>query len=313
MAYNGLVIRDVVFVHSLHGAALVRWHTRRHQHNSHEFHFFLGGRGRFENGNTTHSIRGGALFYSPPQVVHELHPDDPEHPMAYYAVLFDAAEDIAGTLADARFVEGFPIQLGTRQRLLFEDLKNSFSHPETYRTNAARHQLASFVYDLYARCVEGRRISLVRDEYSVHLDRAIAIFQRRIAEPVRLGEVAADLGITGEHLIRLFTQRFGVTPMQFFRRLKLETAGSLLINSDLSVKEISWRLGYANPFHFSRSFKTFTGASPQAFRRDYFLRNPMQYSTRLTGVDRDDPPRPGKPSELVIEPHEQNRRALLHR
>ena len=254
-------------------------------HEEYEFHFFLGGGGRFENGNTTHSIRKGALFLSPPGVIHEIHPDDPEDPISYYAVLFSASldADISDVLEDRRFRDSFPARLGTRQRILFEDLKNTFAHPDRYRNQAARHQLASFIYDLYALFVEGRRGAGDSEEYSIHLERALALFQASIAQSVRLSDIASQLGITPEHLIRLFSGRFGVTPMQYFRRLKLEAAGSMLINSRLSIKEISWQLGYANPFHFSRSFKAFAGVGPRDFRRDYYIRNPMKYSTRVTG------------------------------
>lgn len=284
MAWDGLIIQDIVFVHSLRGRPLVHWHTRRHTHDTQEFHFFLGGSGRFENGNTTHTIAGGYLFLTPPGVVHQIHPEDPEQPLSYYALLFDARgdDDVSAILEDRGFLSSFPVRLATRQRLLFEDLKNKFAHPDAYRNNAARHQFASFVYDLYAAFVEGRRAAADGDEYSVHLDRAIALFQRRIAEPVRLPEIAVAIGITPEHLIRLFSDRFGVTPMQYFRRLRMETAGSMLINSRLSIKEISYELGFSNPFHFSRSFRAFSGASPREFRRDYYRRNPMEYSTKLT-------------------------------
>jgi AraC-like DNA-binding protein len=285
VAYRGLVIHDIVCVLSLSGPSLVRWHTRRHHHSEYDFHFFLGGEGRFENGNTTHEIKRGALYLSPPGVIHEIHTLDTDEPLSYYAVLFDADgdSDLAAILADPGFLSSFPMRIGTRQRIVFEDLKNMYAHPDAYRNNAARHQLASFIYDIHAGILDGRRTALEASEYSVHLERALALMQRRVSERVRLGEIADQIGVTPEHLIRLFTQRFGVTPMQYFRRLKLEAGGSMLINSRLSVKEISWQLGYANPFHFSRSFKAFSGVSPREFRRDYYRKNPMQYSTRVTG------------------------------
>lgn len=45
-------------------------------------------------------------------------------------------------------------------------------------------------------------------------------------------------------------------------------ARRLLGFTPLSVKEIAARLGYADPFHFSRAFKGATGLSPQAYRED---------------------------------------------
>ncbi len=284
MDYEGLIIRDIVFVHNLNKPRLIRWHSRRHAHVEHEFHYFLGGSGRFENGSITHAIRAGSLHLSPPGLVHEIHPEDPaDDPLSYYAVLFEARPDldIAEVLRDENFLAAFPTRLGNSRRILFEDLKNRYAHPDRNRSNAARHQLASFIFDLNAGFVEERRAPMDRSEYSVHLERALSAFQRGIAEALRLPDVASTVGVTPEHLIRLFTGRFGITPMHYYRRLKLEAAGSMLLNSRLSVKEIAWELGFANPFHFSRSFKEFAGVSPREYRSDYYRSNPVKYSIRV--------------------------------
>ncbi len=96
-----------------------------------------------------------------------------------------------------------------------------------------------------------------------------------------MAEVAERIGVSQAHLTRLFDRHFGVPPLQYYRRLRMEVAASRLINSNLSVKEIAWELGYSNPFHFSRSFRRFAGMSPVEYRRQYYRTTPTGYAGRV--------------------------------
>jgi AraC-like DNA-binding protein len=278
-------ILDVVFVYQLKTPHLVRWHSRRHAHRAgqYELHYFLDGEGTFENGNTTWTIRRGSLFYSKPGEIHQVHPGGIDSPISYYAVLFQVGPETepAELLEDRRFGDSFPRKVGTRRRLLLEEIKNKFAHPIPARRRAATHLLTSFLYDLYADALEQRRDFAEASEFSVHLDRAIALFQKHIADNRRVSDIAHQVGISQAHLTRLFTQRFGLSPLQYYRRLKMEIAISMLLNSTAAVKEIAFELGYANPFHFSRSFTDFTGMSPTVYRSQYFQDNPTHYASRV--------------------------------
>lgn len=278
-------VRDVVFVHQLKVPHLIRWHSRRHAHEEgeYELHCFLGGEGRFESGDTTWSIGPGSLFLTPPGVVHELHPQTEGRPFSYYAVLFspDGDTDERVLLSDERFIRSFPRKVGTRHRLMLEEIKNKFAHTAWARRRAADHTLTAFLFDLYADAEEQRKPYEEPFQFSVHLDRAVSLFQKHIADNCKVADVAGAIGISQAHLTRLFTSRFGVTPFQYYRRLRMEVAVSMLLNSMVSVKEIAYELGYANPFHFSRSFHEFTGMSPTTYRNRYYSDNPMQYARRV--------------------------------
>jgi AraC-like DNA-binding protein len=50
-------------------------------------------------------------------------------------------------------------------------------------------------------------------------------------------------------------------------RRKMHIAAQLLQDPEMAVKQVSSRLGFADPYHFSRSFKRVFGLSPEAFRR----------------------------------------------
>jgi transcriptional regulator GlxA family with amidase domain len=122
-----------------------------------------------------------------------------------------------------------------------------------------------------------------RHDYNVHVDRAVQLFERHVTEAITISEVARRLGVTPAHLTRLFDRHLGVSPLQYYRRLRMEVAASLLINTARSIKEISFELGFANPFHFSRSFSRFAEISPSEFRRQYYRNNPTGYAGKIVG------------------------------
>ena len=84
-----------------------------------------------------------------------------------------------------------------------------------------------------------------------------------------LKEYARDAGMSCEHLIRIFGQRFGITPQAFRLKIRLEEASRLLRWSDLSIKEIAAMVGFADQYSFSNRFKQYSRASPSDFRRQY--------------------------------------------
>ncbi len=81
------------------------------------------------------------------------------------------------------------------------------------------------------------------------------------------GEYAALLSITPNHLNALCKEQLGVQAGQLIRDRIILEAKRLLINVDLSVSEIAYKLNYKDNSYFSRSFKKAAGMTPEAFRR----------------------------------------------
>ncbi len=291
-------IVDVVFVYQLRSPELVRWHSRRHSHPEpqYELHYFLSGDGGFENGGDRYRIEHGSLFLAPPGTIHAVVPGELHRPVSYYAVLFAVPDSspLRRVVETRQFQRSFPRTVGSRHRVLFEELANRYAHVSRARHHAGVHMLQALLWDLEAERGTGGdtpgELAAHGDpdaaDYNVHVDRAIQLFERHVARPITVAEVARRLEISQAHLTRLFDQRFGVPPLQYYRRLRMEVAASRLINTTSSVKEIAWELGYSNPFHFSRSFKRFAEMSPIEYRRQYYRTAPTGYAGRL--VDRPD-------------------------
>lgn len=73
-------------------------------------------------------------------------------------------------------------------------------------------------------------------------------------------------GISRVHLDRLFNRDLGMSPKHYVDRRCLSQAMSLLRGTRLTIKEVTYRLGFPAPAHFCRWFLRHTGSYPKAFR-----------------------------------------------
>jgi AraC-like DNA-binding protein len=91
--------------------------------------------------------------------------------------------------------------------------------------------------------------------------------QAHICQPLALGEIAREAGLSVSHFCALFRTQIGVTPMDYFIKLKLQKARRLLVNSALTVQEVAQQVGYGDRYYFSRLFRKLHGVPPMAYRR----------------------------------------------
>ncbi len=96
--------------------------------------------------------------------------------------------------------------------------------------------------------------------------------------PIRVPRLASAAGLSRFHLVRMFSRMTEETLEQFLRRMRLERAAFMLLNSTNSVQEISIDSGYQSPEAFSRSFRKAFGLIPTEFRKcgkDWKLESPV--------------------------------------
>lgn len=96
---------------------------------------------------------------------------------------------------------------------------------------------------------------------------AVEAMESHIADPLSLKDLAAIAGTSARQLSRLFTARLGVSPMAYYRDLRLEVAERLRGGSALPLTEIALATGFANSAHFSTAYSEKFGAPPSANRR----------------------------------------------
>ncbi len=91
----------------------------------------------------------------------------------------------------------------------------------------------------------------------------------RLDEAIGLKELSGRLAISESYLRARFRQETGMSLGQHLRRLRLQKAMSLLLQSELSISEIAERCGFDSIFSFSRSFHRFSGMRATDYRERF--------------------------------------------
>ncbi len=96
---------------------------------------------------------------------------------------------------------------------------------------------------------------------------AIHVMEQHIDDPLSIGQVAAQVGLSVRMLEYLFRETLDLSPAAYYRRLRLQTARRLVVDTRLALQEIAIRTGFNSLSAFSRLFKNYYQQSPGECRR----------------------------------------------
>jgi AraC-like DNA-binding protein len=110
------------------------------------------------------------------------------------------------------------------------------------------------------------RMSAATEESNRRMLRARDAMDRDFAKPLDIAALARIAIVSEAHFIRVFRATFGETPHRYLQRRRVERAMFLLRETDLSVTEICFEVGFSSLGTFSRTFTSIVGESPSAYR-----------------------------------------------
>ncbi len=87
-------------------------------------------------------------------------------------------------------------------------------------------------------------------------------------QPLPLGQVARQAGLSESHFCRLFKDSAGLTLTDYVNRCRIDWAKRELLRPEARISEIAFIVGYQSLSQFNRSFVRIVGTSPTLYRRE---------------------------------------------
>jgi AraC-like DNA-binding protein len=98
--------------------------------------------------------------------------------------------------------------------------------------------------------------------YTPHIARAIQRLRQDFDQPLRIEQLAHELGMSVSGFHHHFKAVTAMSPLQFQKRLRLQEARRLMLGEDLDAASAAYRVGYHDASHFNREYKSVFGVPP---------------------------------------------------
>jgi AraC-like DNA-binding protein len=103
----------------------------------------------------------------------------------------------------------------------------------------------------------------------IRLGVVISLMTRHLGKAITNTEMARAAGMSARAFERSFQREYGLPPQQYLKRLRIQTACRLLVDTRESIAAIAQRCGFADQSHLTREFRHITKTTPGAYREEY--------------------------------------------
>ncbi|MCU0430146.1 MAG: helix-turn-helix transcriptional regulator [Cytophagaceae bacterium] len=141
-----------------------------------------------------------------------------------------------------------------------------FEHPQLVSPDLLRLKLKELILLLLETREKYTLLELFHHLFTPRQVGIAEVVQAHVFTQVSLEQLAFLAGHSVSTFKRAFKKLFNNTPANYIREQRMKRATELLLVSDLSISEISYRVGYEDSSHFSRVFHRTFRCSPSEFR-----------------------------------------------
>lgn len=165
---------------------------------------------------------------------------------------------------------------------IYMQILKEFASNSSYKFNLIGHlvaviliKLKQYFWNDYDPVDDGNRNSRIVKTFRKMLESHYRNLSKGSdTEVFRIQEYAAAQNLHPNYFNSVIKLKTGKSVGTWIIEKTITEAKSLLSNSDISIKEIAWRLGFAELPHFSNYFKRYTTISPAAYRRKHLQSTP---------------------------------------
>jgi AraC-like DNA-binding protein len=230
-----------------------------------QINYITEGAGIMETRTGSYPIREGSVILLRPGLWHRYRPLRQTGWMEHYiGFVGDVADRIIKS--SELFAESPVLQIGFQEIIIhnFHDIFNV-----VIAEKPGYHQICSgLVIHILGQIISIKKSENFNQSYVENaIQKACLIIRDNPAKNLNVEYLAKEINMNYSLFRKVFKKYTGLSPMQYHTSLRMKQAVYLLTNSDLSVKEISFNLGFCSVFYFSKLFKEKTGKTPSSYRK----------------------------------------------
>lgn len=228
--------------------------------NMFTLHFIMRGSGTLKiNGKTQH-LKKYDMFFIPPNIPFCYYPDKNDK-WAY--IWFDFVGENARRYGE---LIGFSGEVyakhSSKSDECFRNIADILQLPDIGR-DVGYYDILSLFYKLIAANSEKTQ----RNEYDCAEIAAAYVRNHYYDSELSVERICKNIGISHSHMCRIFKKEFGMTLSRYITDTRISEASRLLTSTDLSVKEITFAVGFNDYPHFVKTFKAKTGCCASEYRK----------------------------------------------
>lgn len=259
------------------------FYDKLHQHPQLQLTVILQGKGQFLSGDYVGRFQAGDVFFLGENAPHVFRSDpeffekDTELASAGNTIFFDfqALEKALGDLDELQALrkfeefQGLCFQIQGQGAEEIRAIFNQFGLTNGLQRFQLALQLLSLVDQAGADLVRLNEAGLMlglSEKDGSRMDRVMQFLLKNRFQKISLEETAAVANLSKEAFCRFFKLRTRNTYTQYLNQLRITEAQKQLQETDLSISEIAYRVGFENLAYFNRSFKKICGVTPKEWR-----------------------------------------------
>lgn len=225
--------------------------------------YIVKGRGEFANQTSTCDITKGTIVLLRPGVWHSYKPSKNDGWTEYFI-------GFSGEMADKAIEQLFAkeeqiFSIGLKQEMV--DLYQRAIEVAAEDRPSAQQLLCGIVMHLLGNLSYIAHSAITADRMDQIIEQAKAIMQEKASQNIDLDILAEQLNVSYSWFRKVFREYTGYPPAKYFMLVKLRRAQYLLVNTQESIKEIAFSLGFKSPEHFYTTFKRVMGSTPSIYRK----------------------------------------------
>jgi len=243
-----------------------------HRHPELEISYCLSGFYSFAINKQPYRLNPGDFIIVNPMLSHEVLGSGGETPLLLNLKVGSSfLMEHFDLLAKATFTEYFVKDSHAGLTQMFDEITELKRHPTDFSEISAKGTLYKVCAYILENCVDQKASAQGSRALQrvVNIERALQHIYVNYPQTVTIDEMASITGYSKSNFCRIFKSVTGETFHSVLNRIRVQSACTLLRDTDASIEKIAFQVGFADGKALCRVFRQITGSSPGTYRRSH--------------------------------------------